>query len=99
MKLVAAFAVALPLMAGAVQASTIERACLGSERQASRALCHCIQQAADATLTRGDQRRAASFFADPHQAQVTRMSGSPADESFWRSYLNFSRTAQAYCRG
>ena len=98
MKLVAAIAVALPL-AGMANAGAIENACLGSERRASRARCQCIQQAADATLSRGAQSRAARFFVDPHQAQVTRMSGSPADESFWRSYLNFSRTAQAYCRG
>ena len=84
MKLIAALSLALPLIAGAAGAGTVERACLRSDRPASRALCGCIQQAADVTLSRRDQRLAASFFRDPHQAQVVRQSDRGRDEAFWR---------------
>ncbi|WOI56955.1 hypothetical protein [Palleronia sp. LCG004] len=83
---------------GASHAGVIERACLGSDRsQASRGLCGCIQQVADVTLTRRDQRVAARFFKDPHRSQEIRQSDNPNDELFWRKYRSFGTTAENYC--
>lgn len=79
-------------------AGPISSACNKSERRASAALCGCIQQAADATLSRSDQRRAAQFFRDPHKAQEVRMSKSDRDNAFWARYRQFAATAEAYCR-
>ncbi len=84
--------------AGAAHAGTIERACLGSDRPKSRALCGCIQQAADVTLNGQEQRMAARFFADPHRAQQVRQSDRARDEQFWSRYKRFGATAEAYCR-
>lgn len=79
-------------------AGPIDSACIRSDRSArSYALCGCIQQVADRTLSRADQRRAANFFKDPHQAQEVRMSKSNADNAFWARYKNFAATAEAYC--
>ena len=90
----AAFTFATPLTAG-----TIERACLGSDRPgASRALCGCIQDAADLTLSNSDQRRAAGFFRDPHSAQEVRTSDRGSDEAFWLRYREFGSTAESFCR-
>ena len=81
-----------------VQAGTIERACLQSDRKAAnRSLCGCIQQVADMTLDRRDQRLAAKFFKDPHRAQEVRMSKSDRDNAFWKKYRQFGDTAKAYC--
>lgn len=81
-----------------VIAGPIESACNSSGRAAAnRALCRCIQGAADATLTRSDQRRAARFFRDPDQAQQVRMSKSAADTAFWTRYRAFGDMAEAYC--
>ena len=82
----------------AAAAGTIERACNKSDRSAaSRELCSCIQEAADATLNNSDQRRAAKFFADPDKAQETRQSDSSSDESFWQRYKSFGQMAEAWC--
>lgn len=90
-------ALALPLTA---IAGPIESACLKSDRKAaSRALCGCIQQVADMTLSGGEQRKAAKFFRDPDQAQKVRMSKSDRDNEFWARYKNFGETAGAYCGG
>lgn len=79
-------------------AGILERACIKSDRKgANRAMCGCIQQAADLTLTRSDQRTAARFFRDPQKAQDMRMSKSTRDNSFWKKYKNFGATAEAYC--
>jgi hypothetical protein len=79
-------------------ASAIESACNSSGRAAAnRALCRCIQGVADATLTWGDQRRAARFFRDPDQAQQVRMSKSAADNAFWARYRAFGDMAEVYC--
>lgn len=89
-----------PVVLGtSVMAGDIERACMRSDRPASRALCGCIQDAADLTLTTKDQRRAAGFFADPHQAQVVRQSSRRADEVFWDRYKQFGEAAESFCRG
>ncbi|MEL7027398.1 MAG: hypothetical protein AAGO57_09260 [Pseudomonadota bacterium] len=91
---VSALSFAAPVLAG-----DIERACLGAERSsASRTLCGCIQDAADLTLSTQDQRRAAAFFRDPHQAQVVRQSDRRSDERFWDRYKQFGETAESFCQ-
>ncbi len=76
----------------------ISRACLTSNRKArSRALCGCIQAAADRTLSSSDQSLASSFYADPHRAQSIRQSDRVKDEVFWKKYRSYSETAQALC--
>ncbi|MFD1913417.1 hypothetical protein [Halodurantibacterium flavum] len=91
-------AVCLPLVPTMASAGPIESACLQSGRQAAtRQLCRCIQQAANATLTRGDQRQAAQFFRDPHKSQEIRTSRTTRDSEFWARYNRFSQTAEAYC--
>ena len=92
-------AAALLLAAGGTaSAGVIERACMKSDRPAAnRSLCGCIQSVADATLTRGEQRRAAKFFSDPHMAQVVRQSDVATDEMFWKRYKAFGATASNYC--
>ncbi|PTW50922.1 hypothetical protein [Rhodovulum kholense] len=91
-------AVLASFSAFAAEAGQIERACLSSGRPGvTRGLCGCIQHAADITLTRGDQSRAAGFFRDPHRAQVVRQSDRRSDEEFWRRYQLFGDTAAAYC--
>ena len=94
--MIAAAAVALttPLAV----AGPIDSACIRSERAASPRLCGCIQQVANQTLSRSDQRRAASFFRDPHEAQEVRMSKSDRDNAFWARYKRFASQAEAYCR-
>lgn len=79
-------------------AGPIDNACVRSDRGArSPALCGCIQQVADMTLSRADQRRAADFFRDAQAAQDVRMSKSYADNAFWARYKRFASTAEAYC--
>lgn len=79
-------------------AGPIDSACMRSDRVAgSRQLCGCIQQVADQTLSRADQRRAARFFTDADAAQQVRMSDSGADNAFWDRYRNFTAAAEAYC--
>jgi hypothetical protein len=95
----AAFAVLLPALATGADAGPIERACLSSDRGGGRALCGCIQQAADMTLSGGDQRRAAKFFKDPEAAHSTWVSQSSSDDAFWDRYKSFGQTAEAYCAG
>ncbi len=79
-------------------AGPVDSACMRSERAAGNGqLCGCIQQVADMTLSRSDQRRAEKFFADAEQAQEVRMSKSDTDNAFWARYKNFATTAEAYC--
>ena len=85
------------MLSGAVVAGPIERACMASDRGGNRALCGCIQQAADMTLTGSDQRRAAKFFKDPEAAHATWISQTKADDAFWERYKSFGQTAEAYC--
>ena len=98
--LLAATAVAfLPVMSSMAAAGPIERACMASDRGGSRSLCGCIQQAADMTLSGGDQKRAAKFFKDPEAAHATWTSQSKSDDAFWDRYKSFGQTAEAYCAG
>ena len=79
-------------------AGVITRACMGSDRRAATPrLCRCIQRAANAELTRSDQRMAARFFKDPHQAQEIRQSDRASHEAFWDRYRRFGSTAQSMC--
>ena len=95
----AALASSCLVVSGAASAGPIERACMASDRGGNRTLCGCIQQAADMTLSGGDQRRAAKFFKDPEAAHATWTSQSKADDAFWDRYKSFGQTAQAYCAG
>ena len=97
--LAAVAAASLPLLSAAAMAGPIERACMSSDRGGNRSLCGCIQQAADATLSGGDQRRAAKFFKDPERAHQTWVSQSSSDDAFWERYKQFGQTAEASCAG
>lgn len=88
----------LTFTAPTTEAGVIQRACSQSERGGrNAALCACIQGAADATLSRRDQRLAAGFFQNPHRAQEIRMSDRPNHEVFWERYRQFGEVAEAYC--
>lgn len=81
-------------------AGPIEKACLRSDRpQATRAMCRCVDSVAQSTLTRSEQRRAASFFSDPDRAQQVRMSKTASDNAFWDRYRAFGASAEQYCTG
>jgi hypothetical protein len=97
--LLAAAAAFLPVMSSVAQAGPIEKACMASDRGGNPALCGCIQQAADMTLSGGEQRRAAKFFKDPEAANATWVSQSKSDDAFWERYKSFGQTAEAYCGG
>ena len=93
-------AAGLSLLSSAAFAGPIERACLKSDRKAAnRSVCACIQQAADMTLSGGDQRRAVGFFKDPEKAHKVWMSKSNGDDAFWERYKAFGAQAEAYCGG
>jgi hypothetical protein len=93
-------AVFLPFLSSAAGAGPIESACVRSDRaQANAALCRCIDSVAQQTLTRSEQRRAASFFRDPDLAQEVRMSKRESDNAFWERYRAFGQTAEQYCAG
>lgn len=82
-----------------VLAGPVERACITSPRkQKSTMLCRCVQQVADQTLTRSEQRRGAKFFRDPHKAQETRQSDNPVTERFWKRWVAFGEAAEQSCR-
>lgn len=92
-------AVLLSAATPAAYAGPIERACLSSDRPGiSRAVCGCIQDAADLTLSTRDQKTAAKFFRDPHKAQELRTSNRRSDEEFWQRYRSFGETAETFCR-
>lgn len=92
-------AAAVMMTAPLAMSGPIDSACIRSDRARGNApLCGCIQRVADQTLSRSDQRRAAAFFRDPHQAQEVRMSKTDADNAFWARYKQFAGTAEAYCR-
>lgn len=75
----------------------IERACNKSERNVSRSTCSCIQNVADAQLSRTDQTLAAKFFKDPQMAQDTRQSDRRSHEVFWKRYKAFGSVAARSC--
>jgi hypothetical protein len=76
----------------------ISKACLASDRKArSLTRCGCIQAVANDTLPHSSQRRAASFYSDPHLAQSIRQSDNSSNERFWRSYKDYAEAAAAIC--
>jgi len=78
---------------------TIEKACLNANRPATtRALCGCIQQVADATLSSREQRKGAKLFADPDLSQATKISNSRSDVLFWEKWQRFADTAVRHCQ-
>lgn len=89
--------IAFLVMGSAAVAGPLDSACMRAGRTADRALCGCIQQVADMTLTSADQRRAAAFFKDPEKAQEVRMSDRASDEDFWNRYKTFAQNAESLC--
>ncbi len=88
----------LPLAPELPEAGPISSACVKSDRKAaSRRLCNCLQRVANGELSRTDQRLAATFFKDPHKAQVIRQSDRRSHEIFWKRYKNYGQTAAAVC--
>ena len=78
----------------------ISSACQRSDRKAANSrLCGCIQAVADRRLSGTDQRLAAKFFRDPHQAQEVKMSKTARDDAFWDRYSAFAQDAEQICRG
>lgn len=76
----------------------VGKACIAADRQAaSRALCSCVQNAANATLNGSDQVRAATFFENPELAQEARRSDRRSDERFWDRYQVFTQRARQSC--
>ena len=77
----------------------ISQACLQADRRAaSPALCSCVQQVANQSLSSRDQSRAATFFAEPQLAQDTRQSDRSSDERFWQRYKAFTDLATQICQ-
>ncbi|MBW7056325.1 hypothetical protein KY389_06390 [Paracoccus bogoriensis] len=92
-------AAAVVMTAPLAVAGPIDNACIRSDRaRGNAALCGCIQQVANQTLSRADQRRAAQFFRDPHRAQEVRTSKRSSDNEFWRRYRHFASQAEVLCR-
>ena len=89
--------IAFLVMGSAAVAGQLDSACMRAGRTADRALCGCIQQVADMSLTSADQRRAAAFFQDPDKAQEVRMSDRASDEDFWNRYKSFAQNAESLC--
>lgn len=76
----------------------IGNACLiGGRKSASRALCGCVQAAADISLNAADQRRGARFFVDSAAVQDMQLSDTPAAEAFWDRWKAFSELAKGMC--
>ncbi len=76
----------------------LNQACLASDRKArSRALCGCIQAAANQTLNGAQQRRAVVFYNNPQLAQDVRQSDSTIDERFWAAYRAYGERAERLC--
>jgi len=80
------------------QANPIERACNQSDRSAAtRAMCDCIGNAAEQTLSGSEMRAGARFFSDPQRAQDVRQSDRRSDEQLWLSWRAFGERAEAMC--
>ena len=83
----------------ALAAGKIERACLKADRAAaSRQLCGCVQDVAEAMLSRSERSRVAKYFEDPHLTQVLRQSDKSSDERFWQKYKEFGQAVGLYCK-
>ncbi|MCX7888307.1 MAG: hypothetical protein N2422_01090 [Rhodobacteraceae bacterium] len=98
MRIMVLSGVVLGAMAGPLAAGGIEKACLRSDRfNGDRGLCACIQQAADMTLSGGDQRQVVRFIRNPDAAEKARRADSAAAQAFWQRYALFGETAEALC--
>lgn len=76
----------------------VAKACIAADRDAANpALCSCVQQVANQSLSAADQRRAAGFFGNPDDAQDTRQSDRAGDEAFWGRYRAFATRAEGSC--
>jgi len=64
---------------------------------ATARVCGCIQAAADMTLSQSQQQRAVRFFAEPELLQQMKLSDTPANERFWKSWARFAETAELLC--
>ena len=93
----AAIAIIAGLLPVVAAGQSIQQACLAAGRTTDPVVCACIQAAANRTLTARDQKRAASFFADPSLAQDIRRSDRRRHERFWERYRSFGETAETYC--
>lgn len=83
---------------GALAAGKIERACMKADRAAAnRQVCGCVQDVAEAMLSRSEQSRVAKYFEDPHLTQVLRQSDRSTDERFWEKYKQFGQAVGTYC--
>ena len=97
-KTFSAFLITFVLTGAPLNANPVERACIGSNRNAANAsLCACIGSAARQTLNFGEQRRAARLFDDPDEAEELRMSDNSRDEMFWDRYQAFGQAAENMC--
>ncbi|WP_293446829.1 hypothetical protein [Planktotalea sp.] len=95
---IALSAILAPVVPTPVEAGTMQRACMKSDRKsANRSLCRCIQKAARGKLSSSDQRLAATFFKDPHRSQEIRQSDRTSHEKFWLRYKEFGQRAQQMC--
>ncbi|WP_341368959.1 arginine transporter [Yoonia sp. BS5-3] len=83
-----------PSVSGAISEACID----GGRSAASPALCSCIQQVANQSLSSRDQSRAAIFFAEPQLAQDTRQSDRISDEAFWQRYKSFTELSTQICQ-
>ena len=84
--------------AGAVQAGTIERACLRADRSAAtKSLCSCIEDVAKPMFSRSEMRRIAKFFKEPHLTQELRQSDRRSDERFWDQYKAWGAAVRGQC--
>jgi hypothetical protein len=96
--MIALTGVLLPVAPEPMEAATIQRACMKSDRKAAnRRLCLCIQDAARGTLSNSDQRLAATFFRNPGKSQEIRQSDRVSHEKFWLRYKEFGAKAQQMC--
>ena len=87
------------VLAGPAVAGPLGNACLRSDiAGVTTTLCLCIDDVAEKTLDRRDQRRAARFFADPDTAHDVRQSDNDSDEAFWQRYAAFSKAAADSCK-
>jgi len=97
-KLTLAFLMLCLTASSAPAGKAIKNACLKAGREAaSRSLCTCIQDVANKSLKSREQRLAASFFKNPHKAQVIRQSDRKSHEVFWQKYKIFGAAAEEEC--
>ncbi len=76
----------------------ISQACMAANRAAaSPALCGCVQQVANQTLSARDRGHVADFFGDPEEAHAMRIDDSDYADAFWERYQNFVRTTETVC--